>query len=226
VVLDPGFDLVGATAEEIERFMVVENAIASFAVVVGTVVAHETGHLVGLVAHGPAPSGLYGGSSGGLTDHNVAAGGGTPATNWVMNAGGSFTFDTVGGFAGSALPVFRPLAQAYLRNEIALNQQVTGLYPAPTIEQVMPDPAVYPQGGYTTGITIEGSGFLATPFVDVLLEGSPTWDPVQNVTWVSDTTLTGTINAFVVIPGVYDVRVTNPDGQVVILEGQLTVVQQ
>ncbi|MGH0035051.1 MAG: dockerin type I domain-containing protein [Myxococcota bacterium] len=225
-VLDPGFDLGTATPEEIQRFYAVESAIAAFGSVIGTVVAHETGHLVGLVAHGPAPAGLYGGTSGARADHNVTPTGVTPSENWVMNAGGSFTFDTIAGFDGSPLPVFRPLAQAYLRDRIALSQQVTGLFPAPTISQVTPNPAVYPQGGYTTAISIEGTGFLETPYVDLLLDGHPTWDPVQNVTWVSESTLTGTINVFVVLPGVYDVRVSNPDGQVVILEDSLTVVQE
>ena len=45
------------------------------------------------------------------------------------------------------------------------------------------------------------------------------------MSFVSDTTLTGTISVFVVIPGLYDVRVTNPDGQAVVLEDHLVVQQ-
>jgi hypothetical protein len=91
---------------------------------------------------------------------------------------------------------------------------------------VTPNPAVYGPGQYTISITVEGTGFLATPTVELLREGSPTWDAVQGETFVSDTTVTGTINVYVVIPGLYDVRLTNPDGQQVVLEDHLTVVQQ
>jgi hypothetical protein len=124
--------------------------------------------------------------------------------------------------------VFRPLSWAYLRNRIALNANVTGLFPPPELTGVVPNPAEYPSGQYTVPITITGDGFLDTPVVHVLREGSPTWDKVNGVTFQDAQTLTGTLNSFVVLPdpNPYDVRVTNPDGQVIVLEDHLLVTQQ
>ncbi|MGI9643990.1 MAG: dockerin type I domain-containing protein [Ilumatobacteraceae bacterium] len=228
IVLAPGFDPGQATPEQLTRWFGAEAALGAFSSLVGTIVAHETGHLVGLVAHDAPPAGLYGGTTGGRTDHNVTPTGATPSENLVMNAGGSFTFDEITGGNGVPLATFKPLSWAYLTNRIALNANVTGLFPAPELTAVAPNPAAYPQGGYTVPITITGDGFLETPIVEVLREGSPTWDDVIEVTWQDAQTLTGTLNIFVVIPDPlpYDVRVTNPDGQVVILEDHLWVTQE
>jgi hypothetical protein len=71
VVLRPTFDPLGATGEQHARWLAVMRAIDDWALVVGTVLAHEVGHSVGLVAPGPAPSGLFGDSS--LHDVNSSA---------------------------------------------------------------------------------------------------------------------------------------------------------
>ena len=225
-VLDPSFPTANSTLGEFLRFLEIQAALQTFGSIVGSVAAHETGHLLGLVAHGAPPAGLYGGASGANTDHNVTAAGATPTQNWVMNAGTSFSFDEITGGNGQPLPTFRPLSQAYLHDRIALNQQVTGLYPAPTLVQVIPNPALYPAGQSTTSLQIDGTGFFGTPFVDLRLVGGPTWKAIQSVALVSSTTITGSINAFVIVPGSYDVRVTNPDGQAVTLLNHLVVQQQ
>ena len=225
-VLDPSFLTTTATVEELLRFLEIQAALQTFGSIVGSVAAHETGHLLGLVAHGAPPAGLYGGTSGANTDHNVTAAGTTPTQNWLMNAGTSFSFDAITGGNGQPLPTFRPLSQAYLHDRIALNQQVTGLYPAPTLGQVTPNPAVYPSGQSTTNVQIDGTGFFGSPYVDLRIVGGPTWNSIQNLTLVSSTAITGSINAFVFVPGVYDVRVTNPDGQAVTLLSHLVVQQQ
>ena len=63
MVTAPGFDPGSATAEELTRWEAIENAVDGFAQTIASVVAHESGHLLGLVAHGPTPAGLYGGTS-------------------------------------------------------------------------------------------------------------------------------------------------------------------
>ncbi|MCP3985324.1 MAG: hypothetical protein GY723_13120 [bacterium] len=228
VVLDSGFDPGQATSEQLARWSDVEAAITDFSSLLGTVVAHETGHLLGLTAHDAPPAGLYGGTGGSNADHNVTSSGGTPTGNFVMNAGGSFSFDEVTGGGGQSLPAFRPLSWAYLRDRVALDSLVTGLFPPPILSQVTPNPATYPMGQYTVDITISGADFMATPSVRVLREGSPTWDVVNSVNFVDSQTLTGTLNSFVVVPdsNPYDVRVTNPDGQVIELFDHLWVTQQ
>jgi len=116
-----GFDASRATAEELVRWLVIENAVDAFAAAIGAVVSHEAGHLLGLVTHGPAPGGLYGGSGGPNTDHNVTAQGETPSQNFLMNAGATFSFDAITGRNGFAPPAFRALSWAYLRDRVISN---------------------------------------------------------------------------------------------------------
>jgi len=228
LVLAPGFDPTQATSAELARWSDVEQAITRFSALLGTIAAHETGHLVGLTAHGAPPVGLYGGSGGANTDHNVTSSGATPFENFVMNAGNTFSFNEITGGGGQPLPAFRLLSWAYLRDRVTLNPFVTGLFPPPVLSQVTPNPAAYPAGQYTVGITVSGDGFMAGSNVRVLREGSPTWDSINNVTFVDPQTLTGTLNSFVVLadPNPYDVLVTNPDGQVIELIDYLLVTQQ
>ncbi len=155
VVIAPDFDPGSATVEELARWDAIENAVDAFAQAIASVVAHESGHLLGLVAHGPAPAGLYGGTSGGKTDHNVTPSGAHPSENFLMNAGGTFSFDEMTGRNGSPLPVFRALDWAYLRDRVALNTHVTGLFPPPTLTSVTPESGERPAG------PADGSGDLA-----------------------------------------------------------------
>ena len=63
VVLAPGFDYAAATSSQRARWNTIMNAADDWATVIGIILAHEVGHSVGLVAPGPAPSGLFGDSS-------------------------------------------------------------------------------------------------------------------------------------------------------------------
>jgi hypothetical protein len=69
-VLDPDFDPAAATSTEIARHATILAAIDDWAAVIGTILAHEVGHAVGLVAPGAAPGGLFGDDS----LHNAASG--------------------------------------------------------------------------------------------------------------------------------------------------------
>lgn len=63
VVLAPGFDPLSASSTARARWEVLMAAIDDWAAVVGTILVHEIGHSVGLVAVGPLPRGLHGDSS-------------------------------------------------------------------------------------------------------------------------------------------------------------------
>lgn len=70
-VFHASFTTANATSEQLARHNSVMRAIEDWAKVIGTVLAHEAGHAVGLVAPGPAPSGLFGDSS--LHNANASA---------------------------------------------------------------------------------------------------------------------------------------------------------
>ena len=221
IVTSPSFDPGTATALELARWNEIEAAVAAFAQMVAGGAAHETGHLLGLVAHGAPPGGLHGGTGGGSTDHNVTPGGATPAGNFLMNQGGAFSFDEIAGQNGQALPAFRPLNWAYLRDRLVLDSRVTGLFPAPTLTSVSPSPVVL--GGQPQVVTITGTHFMATPEIELLLDGDPTPNPLMAETWIDPQTVTAVVNPVFVPPGIQDVQLTNPDGQVVILLDGLEV---
>ena len=207
------------TPEE-ARLHDVLNAVDAFSRIVAIAVAHETGHMLGLTEPGAAPGGLFGGIAGGTADHNETVGGGVPSVNYIMNPGASFSFESITGRGGFELPQFRALNRAYLENRIVLNGNVNGLFPAPQITSVTPD-TVDPEP--TTLVTIQGSGFLATPLIVLETEGDPTPNPLLAVSLVDSQTITGFVNALLVPPGVYDVRLVNPDDQEVILVDALEV---
>lgn len=221
VVLDPGWNAFAATQAEIDRYGAIVAAVEAFSQVLATAIAHETGHSLGLTAPGPAPGGLWGGTSGGSKDHNVATAGGTPSQNYLMNPGGSFSFEEMTGLGGSSLPVFRPLSWAYLRDRIVINPSVTGLFPAPSISSVSPSPAVY-QGG-SVQITVTGENFFGTPVIELAAVGDPTPNPVLNVMLLDSTTLVGDLLQFLVPPNTYEVRLVNPDDQIVVAPDPLVV---
>jgi hypothetical protein len=240
IVLDPGFDPGTATAAQLARLTVIQDAVDAFSQVLATVIAHETGHSFGLVAHGAVPAGLYGGSAGGTTDHNVTTAGGTPVENLLMNRGGSFTFGDMTGRGGFALPVLRPLNWAYLHDRVVLDEDVTGLFDAPEIDDVEFPPgsgtfvpaiesppgsgqfgvAPFPDPFTPVDVAIHGSNFLApdAPLVTLSIEGDPTPNEVFNIQVVDPGLPTERIQArlspFVLgLEGFYDVNVRGSDGQ-------------
>ena len=202
------------------RLNAVLAAADAFAQIVAVAVAHEAGHMLGLTEPGPAPGGLFGGIAGGTADHNETPSGSVPAVNYIMNPGASFSFESITGRGGFELPRFRALSRAYLENRIVLNGNVTGLFAAPEITSVTPDP-VNPEP--TAVVTIHGSGFLATPLVVLEMEGEPTPSPLLAVSLIDSQTITGVVNKFLVAPGVYDVRLVNPDDQEIVLVDALEV---
>jgi hypothetical protein len=235
-VLSAGFDPGTATPEELARHQQIADGIDAFAQTVASAVAHEAGHMLGLTAPGPAPAGLWGGDSGGQDTHNVTTAGGTPPENFLMNQGGSFSFEEISGRGGVDPPIFRILNWAYLRDRVALNDYVFGLFPAPTLDSVEPAVISFPAGsGQNRTLRFVGSGFMehpsaALPTIELLNDGLPGADPVFDVALYEDgyqccpgCCLTGRVNKFFVEKVVYDVRVVNGDGQEVVLEAGLEV---
>jgi hypothetical protein len=226
-ILSPSFDPSNATVEELDRLGIIHNAVDAFAQVVATAIAHENGHMLGLTEPGPAPAGLYGGTSGGNQDHNVTPAGGTPNQNFLMNQGGSFSFGEMAGRGGAALPVFRALNWAYLRDRVALNPYVTGLFPPPVLASVTPDPVTFP-GGQTTTVTFHGQDFLDTPLsIELWTTGEPLAISVTAISYVDSQTVTGVVNKLFFPLGttVYDVSFENADGQLVTLPGGVVVIR-
>ena len=119
---------------------------------------------------------------------------------------------------GTPLPVFRELNWAYLRDRIVLDASVTDLIDGPTITSVSPNPIVP-----NAVLTVTGTNFEATPAIHLLIEGDPTPNLLVGLTFIDAQTVTGFVKSSSNPPGLYDVRVTNPDGQSVTLVDALTV---
>jgi hypothetical protein len=60
VVLQEDFDPATATGQQHARWWTIQRAIEEWGLVIGTILAHEIGHSIGLVAPGPSPAGLFG----------------------------------------------------------------------------------------------------------------------------------------------------------------------
>jgi hypothetical protein len=205
-----------STRSELVRGLRILNAADAFAQVVATAIAHETGHLLGLTAPGPAPAGLFGGVSLDTADHNLTAGDRSPPDNFLMNAGASFSFEQMTGRRGTPLPTFRPLNWAYLRDRVVLSDRVTGLYPAPVLRSVEP-------GARDSGeieFVFVGENFLDDAAIE-LRHGQGPPIPIRRVEVVDPGEVRGALNTALAPPGRYDVHLVNGDGQVVVLEGGL-----
>jgi len=222
ILFSPHFRLELASEEQLSRFARALDALDLFAQVVAVAVAHEVGHMLGLTAPGAAPLGLFGGDSGDELSHNVAAGGGTPRGNHVMNRGGSFSLAEISGRGGQATPRFRPLNWAYLHDRIVRSEVVTELLPPPLLTRVEPSPASFGSERRRT-LSFRGEGFAGTPVIELrsVVDGTPS--PVLDVERIDAYTVTGVIDALLVSQGIYDVRLVNSDEQIVTLEGGLVV---
>jgi hypothetical protein len=217
-VLAPTFDPGTASPAQLDRYSLVAAAIQGFADMLGSVIAHESGHALGLVPTGAPGGGLYGGNGGAELNHDVTPGGVSPTENFVMNAGNTFTFARLAGLNGNPLPYFRPLDYAYLRDRVVIDTAVTLLANPPVATSITPNTITV--AGYTQ-VTIAGSGFLPTPAVRALSPGFHYYATGETV--VSSSSMTAWINRNQILPGVYDIEVRNPDGQISLLPGALTI---
>lgn len=224
-VLTPGFDPSTAPTAQQDRWSDIADATDAFAQIVATVIAHETSHMLGLVAHGDAPGGLFGGDTGTPEmDHNVSLAGTTPQQNYLMNTGGSFGFDEISGRNGVAPPAFRAMNWAYLKNRLVLDPSLTGLYSPPTLTAVGPtSTVVYGGSSESVLVVFQGTGFRATPTFELTIDGNPPAAAVLSEVLLTGNYATGYISPFLVPPGLYDVHVRNPDGQVATLADALLV---
>jgi len=211
VVLGPAFD--PTDPDQQARFQEIAVAVETFAQVVATVTAHETGHALGLVPRGAPGKGLFGGQSGILDTHNVTPEGQTPSELLLMNAGPSFSFAELAGQAPT-LPRIRELSFAYLQGRLVLDPRVTGIFPPPVLDACAPETLSLSNGPYVVVQTCTGQGFVETPAIR--LKG-PLILPLSGENLVSSQELTATISVLQLAPGTYDVELTNGDGQVVIL---------
>jgi len=218
-VLGPGFD--PDDPEQLARFLDIEAAVSALAQTVATVTAHETGHAIGLVPRGEPGGGLFGGRGGSVDTHNVTPAGETPAASFLMNEGKSFSFAELSGYGGASLPTFRELNFAYLRGRLVLDSRVTGLYPAPVLDGCTPA-QVSLRDSSVVSYTCTGEGFVATP--SLTFEG-PVMLALWSETLVSSEEMTAGFSALQLAPGTYDLSFENGDGQTVVGEGMLTVVE-
>jgi hypothetical protein len=108
---------------EMGRRADIARAITVFGDVLGSIMAHEAGHALGLVAPGRPGIGLFGGTDGDTYAHNVDPIGEPEEHLWLMNPGGGFTFAELAGYADSGVLNFRPINYAYLRDRIVLSDK-------------------------------------------------------------------------------------------------------
>ena len=102
------------------RVAAAARAVAILGDVLGTVMAHEAGHALGLVAPGKPGVGLFGGAEGDDYAHNLDPTGGPAEERWLMNPGKGFRFEELAGLGEGGELVFRPLSYAYLRDRVVL----------------------------------------------------------------------------------------------------------
>ncbi len=118
-----GTETQTTTGDEPGRRAKINRAIAVFGDVLGSIMAHEAGHALGLVAPGRPGVGLFGGGEGDAYAHNLDVFGKPPTNLWLMNAGRSFTFEELAGKGNGGPLRFRPLNYAYLRDRVVLSDK-------------------------------------------------------------------------------------------------------
>jgi hypothetical protein len=218
ILLAPDFDPGAASPAGLARYELVQAAIQGFSDMLGSVIAHEAGHALGLVPPGVPGGGLFGGVSGAELNHAVTPAGVTSTENFLMNAGNTFTFERLAGLNGTPLPYFRPIDYAYLRDRVVIDSAVTVLAYPPVASTITPS-TINPSG--YTQISVNGTGFLPTPVIR-LLNATYIYG-VTGETVVSSSQVKGWVNRAQILPGVYDVELKNPDGQISVLPAALTV---
>ena len=217
IVLAAGFDPGAAPPDQVARYDLIQNAIDVFGRALGSILAHETGHALGLVPPGPPGGGLYGGSSGTNYAHGLTPAGAAPPENYLMKAGPTFTFSKLAGLAGEPLPFFSPLDFAYLRDRVILDSSITALLMPPRVFSVAPNQVTQS----VAVVTIDGADFAAPPTVRCR-NALYTYELIGE-TWVSSSQIRATLIKSQIPYGVYELEVRNPDGQTAILPAALTV---
>ncbi len=115
-------------AESRARAEAIDRAIDVFAHALGSIMAHEAAHALGLVAPGdPAEGGLYGGREGPDAYHRIPSDADGPSstadgeeTLGLMSSGPALSFAQLAGRGETGELVFDPLSLAYLRDDILL----------------------------------------------------------------------------------------------------------
>jgi len=218
IVAAPDFGLATATPAEAARWAQLASAVRVFADALGSIVAHETGHALGLVPAGVPGGGLFGGTGGPELNHDVTPAGVSSSENFLMNAGNTFTLSRLAGLNGNPLPWFRPIDYAYLRDRLVIDGAVTLLAFPPVATSVTPN--LINPSGYTQ-IFVNGSGFLPTPVIR-LINASYTYN-VPGELLLSSSQVRGWVNYSQILPGLYDLELKNPDGQTVVLPAAVGV---
>jgi hypothetical protein len=115
----------GGVSSGSQRQTRILRAITILGDVLGSIMAHEAGHALGLVAIGRPSVGLFGGSEGSDYAHNIDVLGESATSPWLMNAGESLGFAELAGEAagGGGLLRFRPLNHAYLRDRVIVTDK-------------------------------------------------------------------------------------------------------
>jgi len=216
-VLDTAFDPGSAPPEALARHSVVWAAIDAFGDALGSIVAHEGGHALGLVPPGAPGVGLYGGADGASYIHAVNPDGSTPYDNFLMKAGNTFSFAKLAGLASYPLPRFRSIEHAYLRDRVVLASQVTKLLQPPQLTGISPSVLFGP----SQLVSLSGQHFAATPSIRLRNAGYTYSAPGE--TWVSASQMTCWVVNGQLPAGLYALELTNPDGQVSVLPGSVFV---
>ena len=115
-------EILGRLEGESARSIALLRAIEVLGDALGTVMAHESAHALGLVPPGRPGVGLFGGAEkdGSLYAHNLDTTGMAAATPWLMNVGGDFLFEDLAGLGEAGELRFRPLNHAYLKDRVVV----------------------------------------------------------------------------------------------------------
>ena len=210
IVVSEGYD--ASDPAQAARRQVLERAVAGFSQAVASVVAHEAAHAMGLVPPGSPGEGLYGGEDGSAFTHNLTPLGDVPDENHLMNPGPTFSFDDLAGTDGPL--TLRPLNFAYLHGRVLLDARIDAVRPPPLLAGVTPS-RIETGSSLLATLEIEGRGLSTAP--TLILRG-PTDFLVTHAATITgrdgepDRVL-GNVLAPTLVPGSYDVELTNPDGQ-------------
>ena len=113
----------GDSGSKTKRLEDINRAIKVFGDVLGSIMAHEAGHALGLVAPGKPSVGLFGGSQEDVFAHNIdpfeEASGGA----WLMDSGRTLSFEQLAGGTETGPLRFRPLNYAYLRDRVIVTDE-------------------------------------------------------------------------------------------------------